>query len=85
MSKADCPKPANLMMTMAAFKGEKAGYMTTWRKLLNMTSAEKHALVKGYELIVPYLVKLQEINAASTANYEVCEDGHIKQFFFCPD
>ena len=80
MSKANYPKPSNILKTRSALEGEKAGYMTAWKKLSVMTLAEKHTLVKGYKLIVPYLLKLQEMNTSSHANFEVNNNNHIKHF-----
>ena len=43
-------------------------------------SRETHS----HKLIVPCLLKLQEVNTSSHANFEVDNNNHIKHFFFCP-
>ena len=49
-----------------------------------MSSSEKEALTKSYELIVLHLCKLQDMNPSLTANFEIDDNKCLQHFFFCP-
>ena len=80
LSKASKLIPADIIKAQAAVKGERINYMTTWRKITMMSSSKKEALTKSYELVVPYLCRLLEMNPSSTVNYEVDDNKCLLQF-----
>ena len=73
--------PTNVLKIHASIEGETSTYMNVWRKINTMSLSQKLALKKSYELIIPFLRKLQQMNNASTIEYKVDEEKRILHFF----
>ena len=59
-TKKEPPVPADVIKTAATHSGEIVLYVTAWRALQHKSVAELRVQSKNFELIVPYLEKLEK-------------------------
>ena len=74
-------KPQDIIRTHKAIEGEISDYMTVWREKNKMTKTEMKEMTQSYQLIIPYLKKLEQINKGSYITYKVDNNGYIYHVF----
>jgi hypothetical protein len=82
--KKDKPAPADVVKTAAMLKGEVVPYFAAYRALNAESGISKDQARKGFQLIIPYLDKIQKTNPGSVVGYTCNADNCLMEMFIVP-
>jgi MULE transposase domain/SWIM zinc finger len=83
-TKQGAPTPADVMKTAAMQSGMIVPYMTAYRALSIETSVHRHAAVKNFQLIIPFLNEMKKCNPGSVIGYTRDNDMKLEELHFFP-
>jgi hypothetical protein len=85
LCKEDSPNAHDVMKTAANIHANVATYSQAYRDVGIVQSEKIAASVDSFELIIPYMQKLQDRNPRMRVQYEYTEkEMHLCKLFVCP-
>ncbi len=75
---AQLPTPAYVVKTAATKLGVVISYMTAYRALRFQTSSVRNAVVKNFEMVIPFFKGLKKSNPGSVIGYTRDEEKRLE-------